>query len=272
MKNIFFPFKIFLKKFCAKRSIEYLPSFESNLKSTYLESKNGTDQNITTFYRLSDSGYNKLKPEYINNSNCLSNYVKYFGVDDLYIIADNVKDKTFDRLCAAYPNVERTYFGNGAQSFNRALDQALELDKDTIVYFLEDDYLHKKGSRKILVEGIRSEAHYVTLYDAPDKYINRDKGGNPYINGGGELTRVILTESVHWKLTNSTTMTFAARVQTLKADEEILRKYTDGSHPKDFEMFLELRKKGRALISPIPGYATHGETKWLTPLTDWSKA
>ena len=25
------------------------------------------------------------------------------------------------------------------------------------------------------------------------------------------------------------------------------------------------------LITPIPGYATHGETAWLSPLTDWSK-
>ena len=28
---------------------------------------------------------------------------------------------------------------------------------------------------------------------------------------------------------------------------------------------------GELLITPIPGYATHGETAWLSPLTDWSK-
>jgi hypothetical protein len=36
-------------------------------------------------------------------------------------------------------------------------------------------------------------------------------------------------------------------------------------------MFLALRDKGNSLITPIPGYATHGETAWLSPLTDWSK-
>jgi hypothetical protein len=35
-------------------------------------------------------------------------------------------------------------------------------------------------------------------------------------------------------------------------------------------MFLELRDKGRSLISPLPGYATHGETAWLTPLINWN--
>jgi hypothetical protein len=36
-------------------------------------------------------------------------------------------------------------------------------------------------------------------------------------------------------------------------------------------MFLDLRDKGRSLITPLPGYSTHGETAWLTPLIDWSK-
>ena len=41
------------------------------------------------------------------------------------------------------------------------------------------------------------------------------------------------------------------------------------THPNDFQMFFDLRNKGRQLISSIPGYATHGETKWLAPLTNW---
>jgi hypothetical protein len=95
-------------------------------------------------------------------------------------------------------------------------------------------------------------------------------GANPFVEDGGEVTRVMLSESCHWKITNSTTMTFAAQVKTLREDESILREYTKGSYPRDFEMFLALREKQHGLITPIPGYSTHGETAWLSPLTDWS--
>jgi hypothetical protein len=66
-------------------------------------------------------------------------------------------------------------------------------------------------------------------------------------------------------------MTFASKVSTLKRVEFTLRKYTVGTHPNDFPMFLELRDQNELLITPIPGYSTHGETAWLSPLTDWSK-
>ena len=66
-------------------------------------------------------------------------------------------------------------------------------------------------------------------------------------------------------------MTFAAKVKTLKIVESTLRAYTTGTYPQDFKMFLDLRKQGHLLVTPLPGYSTHGETAWLTPLTDWEK-
>lgn len=114
-------------------------------------------------------------------------------------------------------------------------------------------------------------ASFVSLYDHPDKYLDPSQGGNPYCEGGAEDTRVYLTDSCHWKITNSTTMTFASTVGTLRRVEPILRKWTQGSYPDDFKMFLELREQNELLVTSIPGYATHGETAWLSPLTDWSK-
>ena len=66
-------------------------------------------------------------------------------------------------------------------------------------------------------------------------------------------------------------MTFAAKVSTLKRTEITLRQWTSESHPNDFQMFLDLRAQKELLITPIPGYSTHGETAWLSPLTDWNK-
>ena len=45
-------------------------------------------------YRISDAGYNKVKPLYINNENCLNNAIKTFGNSEFLIIADNVSDET----------------------------------------------------------------------------------------------------------------------------------------------------------------------------------
>jgi len=221
-------------------------------------------------YRISDTGYNKVKPDYINNENCLKNFVYIFGNQNLEIIADNCSKETLQMITKyVHPNkISSVSVGHGAGTFNLALDMALKWEDDEIIYFLENDYLHKDGSLEILKEGFELGYDYVSLYDHPDKYIN---GANPFVEDGGEVTRLMLTKSCHWKLTNSTTMTFAAKVSTLKQDEAILREFTSGTHPNDFHMFLALREKQRGLITPIPGYATHGETAWLSPLTDWSK-
>lgn len=218
-------------------------------------------------YRISDAGYNKVKPNYINNENCLKNASLYFKEADWLIIADNTSEVT-DKMIAKYQsNVIKVSVGHGAGTFNLALDEVLKYNNDEIIYFLENDYIHKPESFKVLTEGINIGADYVSLYDHPDKYID---GANPFVERGGEITKVFLSDLCHWKLTNSTTMTFAAKVKTLREDEKVLRDFTSGSYPRDFEMFLKLRDKGRSLITPIPGYATHGETAWLSPLTNWN--
>jgi hypothetical protein len=225
-------------------------------------------------YRISDSGYNKIKPKYINNRNCLWNAVNTFqevDFEDWIVIADNVSEET-DVIIQGYVPKERIEYvsvGHGAGTFNLALDKALTFDDNEIVYFVENDYLHLPNSKKIIEEGLNEiGADFVSLYDHPDKYID---GANPYVQGGGEMTRVMLSTSSHWKVTNSTTMTFASKVKTLRKTENILREYTQGSYPRDFDMFVHLYNSAHYLVTPIPGYSTHGETAWLTPLIDWQK-
>lgn len=224
-------------------------------------------------YRISDAGYSKVKPNYITNENCLKNALQVFPTAeyDWSIIADNVSEDT-NTMIQKYISRDYIHYvsvGHGAGTFNLALDEALQSSDKEIVYFLENDYLHKPQCGKVLREGFGLGASFVALYDHPDKYLSPSEGGNPYCEGGAEDTRVYLTDSCHWKITNSTTMTFASKVSTLKRVESILRKHTVGTHPNDFPMFLELREQGELLITPLPGYATHGETAWLSPLTDW---
>jgi hypothetical protein len=229
---------------------------------------------VKIIYRISDSGYSKVKPAYINNEACLRNAIQTFPwfEHDWTILADNISEetRTMIKKYISEKFIKDVSVGHGAGTFNLALDEALREPNWQSIYFLENDYLHKPNSDKIIQEGLELGASFVSLYDHPDKYLPPTQGGNPYCEGGAEDTRVYLTESTHWKITNSTTMTFAATIETLIKTEETLRKYTQGSYPEDFKMFLDLREQGELLISSIPGYATHGETAWLSPLTDWS--
>jgi len=234
------------------------------------------DTTLHIIYRISDSGYAKIKPSYIGNEPCLKNAIAKFPPTKFNwtIIADNVSESTTKMIEKYIPksNIQHVSIGHGAGTFNIALDQALNKNTNDIVYFLENDYLHRKGSYQAIISAMKQLAPaFVSLYDHPDKYMDPSIGGNPYCEGGAEDTRVYLTNSCHWKITNSTTMTFAATVDTLKRIEPTLRKWTNTPHPHDFEMFIELREQNELLITPIPGYSTHGETQWLAPTIDWSK-
>ena len=234
------------------------------------------DTTLHIIYRISDSGYNKVKPSYIGNEPCLKNAIDKFPPTKFNwtIIADNVSGDT-TKMIEKYitkDNIQHVSVGHGAGTFNIALDQALSKNDNDIIYFLENDYLHRKGSYQAII-GVTKllSPSFLSLYDHPDKYLDPSRGGNPYCEGGAEDTRVYLTDSCHWKITNSTTMTFASTVATLKRTEPTLRKWTNTSFPHDFEMFIELREQNEILITSIPGYSTHGETQWLSPTIDWNK-
>ena len=222
-------------------------------------------------YRISDTGYKKEKPDYINNKNCFINALRTFNKADWLIIADNVGDETKSLITQSNKEIKYVNVGHGAGTFNLALDYALNLPDNEIVYFLENDYLHKPEADKIIEDGFELGFDYVTAYDHPDKYLNPFEGGNPLCSGRSEETRLYLGQYCHFKLTNSTTITFASKVKTLKEDEDILRKWTSETYPYDFNMFAELRQKGKRLASSLPGYSTHGETQWLSPLTNWKQ-
>ena len=233
---------------------------------------------MIVYYRISDVGYQKVKAPYINNENCLRNFIKnFFGQYDelshIKVLADNVCEDTFKMIKKYVPeqHIINCNKGSGAQTFNVVLDMALTQKDDEIVYFVENDYIHRKRSQEVMAGGFDLGASFVCLYDHPDKYLDGSRGGNPLIEDGGEETKVFLSKSCHWKLTNSTTMTFASKVETLRKAEPTFRKWTSGTYPEDFKMFLDLRERGYSLISPIPSYATHGDAPWLAPLIDWSR-
>jgi hypothetical protein len=154
--------------------------------------------------------------------------------------------------------------GCEALSFLSMLDHVLKqnIAEDAIVYFLEDDYIHKPGWTKVLREGLSiPDADYVTLFDHRDKYSSLYRDLH---------SRIFYTQTCHWRTTPSTTNTYAMRFSTLKRDAAIHREFSlNRSITSDHDKFCALLAKGSTLLSSIPGWATHDEPEFASPCADW---
>ena len=230
---------------------------------------------IKVYYRLSnlEAGISKKKIQNATKQHCLENCIKEFGKEHITVLGDRLNQETKNSVNSLDLKLVEVDNGNGSGTFRDALNLAIEENKNNdFIYLLEDDFLHKPNSREYLIEGLNHYDAYITLYDHPDKYMSKERGGNPFIKDGGEVTRLIKTSLLHWKITNSTVMSFAAKVSRLKEDYDLLMKYSSNSITDSFRFFVELSQtKKIPVLSSIPGFSTHCEAAWLSPLTDWSK-
>lgn len=251
-------------------------------------------------YRISDKSLPKHKLPNAGKKECLLNTIKEFGKDCLYILADNCSQETLNWLYSLNIPIEETHNGNGGTCYYIFDKLIHKYNKDDYLYLLEDDYLHLPNSKQILLEGLQI-ADYVTLYDHPDMY--KTHSPNFLVHDGLPKCSIFLTQSRHWRETISTTMTFAAKVQTLIEDSEIWKHFSANPIPCDFYAFCNITRPDsldeakrlitlgitefaeilinnyfnngikRLLISPIPGLSTHTDLHEdnLSPLIDWTK-
>ena len=165
----------------------------------------------------------------------------------------------------AQSSVHKISEGTEAGSFLRLLDyvESLHLNPETILYFLEDDYIHREGWLDVLVEGLQLPGvDYVTLYDHKDKY---------FLPMYKNLTsKIFVSPTCHWRTVPSTTHTFATRWGTLQKHLPVHRKYSQGrTISQDHEKFSHLTQRGTTLVSPMPGWSTHAEIEFASPCIDW---
>lgn len=237
---------------------------------------------IKCYYRLCD----KARMGYgYNWKNCFQNFIKNFqpNSEELIVYIDNSEKSTVAEakdLCDEYGfSNKETYLGN-AMSFYVTAQDALSNEDNDIVYFVENDYLHREGSKQALYEIFNTFAQndYATLYDHPDKYYPFfwDTNTQSYRNyceiqeNTNIQSRLYCLRSGWWRTVPTTCMTFACLTKTLKQDFSIIQKWTEpygSDRPKDFDMFNELIGNGRKLYSPIPSYSGH--TTLLPTGVDW---
>ena len=237
---------------------------------------------IKCFYRLSDKA--RMAPN-ITWKMCFNNFIKNFkpSSEEIIVFIDSCEINTITEAIEICTNnnflYQVTNYGN-ALGFYKTMQEALKEEDNCIVYFVENDYLHRVNSKEALLEifSVLSTTDYVTLYDHPDKYypFYWNSTFKKYIclselkDQRDFKSFVYYLQSGWWKTTPSTCMTFACTAKTLKEDVDILTKYTEqygSDRPHDYKMFIELLEKGRKLFSPMPSYSCH--TVMPPPGVNW---
>lgn len=219
---------------------------------------------------FSSNSHNKPRPKWFDREKIFDSFINTLDERVEYTAFHDCGNGNIEDHFLANKKINKIsmFGGNDAQSFLNLINyvNTQNYPEDDIIYFVEDDYLHKKGWIDILLEGFEYiGADYFTLYDHPDKY---------YLQMYENLTsKVIATPSVHWRTTPSTTNTYACTVGTLKKHFDIHVKYCDlvEKWTKDHDKFTQLWNEGSNLVSCIPGYSTHVESNMLSPTVNWSQ-
>lgn len=172
----------------------------------------------------------------------------------------------FLRRQAQYPIIEFKA-GSEAASFLFMLEYVYRQDypSDTIIYFLEDDYIHRSNWPKVLREAFTlPDIKYATLYDHRDKYF--------FPQYTDLKSKIFQTATCHWRTTPSTTNSYAMLFKTLKEHIDYHRCFSLGrTITADHDKFCKLAELESVLVSAIPGFSTHAEPDYASPCVDWVK-
>lgn len=214
---------------------------------------------------FSSVSQHKKRMNGFSHEKCYQNLIETFDFEraNLTFFFDAARGPLAEHYLKNEKNVVQIQEGTEAGSFLRLLDYVTKLDlhPETLIYFVEDDYLHRPNWLDILLEGV-AIADYATLYDHKDKYFLYPK----------LKSHIFATSSCHWRTTPSTTNTFALQFKTLIRDLSIHQRFSLGrAISADHEKFCYLEAQGIMLISPMPGWSTHAEPEFASPCIDWEQ-
>ena len=139
---------------------------------------------------------------------------------------------------------------------------------EDLIYFVEDDYLHKRDSLTEMVftyERVASQTNNEIIL-CPSDY--------PYLYTKPEITQNFLGQNYHWRKINETLCTF---LTSKKIIEKHWKKYVSMCEKEHapFEKPLHEIYESELCISPIPSLAIHftniNSIYGLSPNVDWKK-
>jgi hypothetical protein len=224
---------------------------------------------MKVIYRMTDIPSTNPSPifqenKYALNKLCLTSFLQAFEGQDIHIhfILDHAPQGKYEKLLQMVTvpfSAEYTQIGiNG--TMNHSYYTAIGSSESKYVLFQECDYLYRPGTGKQYLEALEGlpEGSVLSPYDHPNFY--RDSGLHADVCG------IKLIGNHHYRTTERNTMTWGCEVETVKKNYPLLTKYgyLDG------DVWYELYKKGHRLFVPIPTFATHMVSEYLSPGYDWS--
>lgn len=214
-------------------------------------------------YNISGSGQGR--PMWFDYEKCYDNLLATLPDRDsnkyiLNVVYDGNETNWISNY--TYHNSYNIIAGGDFKSFQQTCDLVKNnpdiVDGD-LIYFIENDYLHKSGWLDKVLELFTtySGLDYVSLYDHKDKY---------FLPAYDDLvSKIFITKTHHWRTTPSTCGTFILTKELFDKDYDILSTM-EGDHNK----WLWLNSnRGRHVISPIPGLATHCVEGLESPTIKW---
>ena len=139
---------------------------------------------------------------------------------------------------------------------------------DSLIYFVEDDYLHKKESLKEMIftyERIASQINNEIII-CPTDY--------PYLYAKAEVTQNFLGDKFHWRKINETLCTFLTSKQIIEKYWDKYISMCEIEHAPFEKPMHEIYEKEYCL-SPIPSLTMHATNinsmYGVPPNFDWKK-
>jgi hypothetical protein len=228
----------------------------------------------------------------INSLNFSKNFLKDIDIK-IYIIDDNSKKEDLEKICKIIakinikfeiinldlekfkqikvlnknnPSIEKNMRATMASiltSFNIAKEKSNDL-----VYFVEDDYIHKKET---IIEMISTYEKIATeldreLFLCPVDY--------PYLYKKLDNSNILIGNNYHWRTVNESLLTFLTSKDLINKYWNELLLMAENEH-SPFETPLHKIYEKELCLSPIPSLATHctnvNSIFGLSPNMNWKK-